>query len=300
MHLDQTDLLAFAVEVVDTLLEHWRAGAHDDHTAVGLLVSVVHEESVGAADDGSHLGHDALDDLWQLGVEGVGGLDALEEHVGALRGAALVRVGRVQRLGTVPLQLRLHVIEEGLHLFVVEDFDLLELVRCAESVEEVHKGDRALEGGQVGDKGHVARLLHRVRRQHPPAALANGHHVAVISKDGQRLPGDRPGGDMEDAGHELPGDLVHVGYHEQQPLGGREGRGECARRQAAVHRPRRAGLALHLAAVDLLPEQVLPPLRCPQVNELGHGGRRRDGVDEGHIREGVRYVRSRRISVNDV
>ena len=49
------------------------------------------------------------------------------------------------------------------------------------------------------------------------------------------------------AGQLLAGDLVHVGDHQQQALGGGVGGGQGAGGQRAVHRAGGAGLGLHLA-----------------------------------------------------
>jgi hypothetical protein len=47
--------------------------------------------------------------------------------------------------------------------------------------------------------------------------LANGHDVLMVAEDRQGVGGDGPGGDMQDAGQQFTGHLVHVGDHQQKP-----------------------------------------------------------------------------------
>ena len=89
------------------------------------------------------------------------------------------------------------------------------------------------------------------------AGLAAGHHVGVVAEDVQGLGGHGTGGHMEDAGQQLAGDLVHVGDHQQQALGGGIGGGQSARGQRAVNGTGGAGLRLHLDHLHGGAEDVL-------------------------------------------
>jgi hypothetical protein len=57
---------------------------------------------------------------------------------------------------------------------------------------------------------------------------------------------------------ELAGDLEHVGEHQQQPLRGREGRGEGTGLEGPVQRAGGARLALHLDDLGDRAEEVRP------------------------------------------
>ncbi len=108
----------------------------------------------------------------------------------------------------------------------------------------------------------------------------------------------RPGRDVEHPGQELPGDLVHVREHQEQPLRGGEGSGERAGHQRAVHRPGRPRLRLQLPDVQHLAEDVLPPLGRPLVRNLPHGRRGGDGIDRRRFAHGIRHMRRRRVAVH--
>ena len=79
-----------------------------------------------------------------------------------------------------------------------ELFDLGDLMRGAEAVEEVQEGDARFEGGGLRDQGHVHDFLHGVGREHGEAGGAGGHDVAVVAEDGERVGGEGAGGDVED------------------------------------------------------------------------------------------------------
>jgi len=67
----------------------------------------------------------------------------------------------------------------------------------------------------------------------------------VIAKNGQRLSGDGAGRNVKHGGREFPGDLVHIGEHEQQPLRrGKRGR-QGARLQGAMDGARSTRFTLH-------------------------------------------------------
>lgn len=176
-------------------------------------------------------------------VEGVGGLNGLHVDVRALGGAALVRVGGVERACVVRRNGGCQLIHQRLDGLVVYQLDLrcsagaltlsrgalqagcavrasvlrrwparppsllapnarwvhdacapplagparlVDLVRGAEAVEEVHDRHAARQGGQVGHQREVLRLLHAVAAQHRPTGLAHRHHILLRRGSGER------------------------------------------------------------------------------------------------------------------
>ncbi len=132
------------------------------------------------------------------------------------------------------------------HVFTGELLNLLDLVGGPEAVEEMHEGNSGGQGGLGGDQGHILALLDVLGAEHAPAGLAGGHDVAMVAEDRESLAGDGAGGDMKDGGGQLAGDLVHVGDHQQQPLGGGEGGAQGAGGQRAVQGAGNAAFGLHL------------------------------------------------------
>ena len=82
--------------------------------------------------------------------------------------------------------------------------------------------------------------------------------------------GQRAGGDVENAGEQFAGDLVHVGDHQQQALRRSVGGRQSAGCQRAVHDAGRAAFRLHLDDIDRLAEDVLAAFLRPLVGVVGH------------------------------
>ena len=287
-HLDQTHLLAVGVEVVDDLLGHVADGAHGDDDPVGVGHAVVVEQLVIGAQLGVDLAHVLFHDAGDGVVVLVAGLAVLEEDVAVLMGAAHHGALGVEGAGAEVAD-GLPVHHPG-QVLIVPDGDLLDLVGGTEAVEEVHEGDAALDGGQVGHRAQVHDLLGVGLAQHGEAGLAAGHDVGVVAEDVQRVAGHGPGGHMEYSGKQLAGDLVHIGDHQQQALGGGVSSGQGAGGQGAVDGAGRAGLGLHLNDLDGLAEDILAASGGPLVHVVRHGAGRRDGIDAGHLGKGVGHV----------
>ena len=172
-------------------------------------------------------------------------------------------------------------------------------MRGAEAVEEVDEGDTALDGGQVGHRSQVHNLLHVALSQHGKAGLAAGHDVGVVAEDVQGLGGHGTGGDMEHAGQQLAGDLVHIGDHQQQALGCGVGGGQRTGGQGAVDRAGGTRLGLHLDDLDSGAENVLLTSGGPLVDQVCHGRGRGDGIDRRDLCERVCHMGRGRIAVHD-
>ena len=92
---------------------------------------------------------------------------------------------------------------------------------------------------------------------------------------------------MENRGRELPSDLVHVGQHQHQPLGGRECRRQCAGLQSAMRGTRCTALALHFDDVRYLPPDILLSGSGPDIGIFGHRGRWGYRVDRANFADRI-------------
>ena len=271
-----------------------RSHQHDD--ALGGRVADVLEQAVAPAGQLGERLHRALDDRRARVVEAVRGLARLKEHVRVLRRAAQDRpVGR-QPAPAMREDRRFR--DQRAQVVVAELLDFRDLVRRAEAVEEVQEGNARLERRGVRHRGHVVRLLHRVRAQQREAGLTAGHDVGVVAEDRQRMRGERARRHVHREGRELARDLVHVGDHQEQALRGGEGRRERARLQRAVHGAGGAAFRLHFGQLgDGAPEVRLLPAR-PLVADLGHRTARRDRVDRNRLARPIRDRCGRLVSVH--
>ena len=144
---------------------------------------------------------------------------------------------------------------------------------------------------EVRHSGHILSLLYRVAAEHSEAGGTAGHHVLVITKDREGMTGDGTCSDVEDAGEELAGDLVHVRDHQEETLRCSKGGRQRTSLQRTVDGTGGTGLTLHLLDTDGVAEEVFTPIGCPLVHNLCHRRGGSDGVDGGQLREHIRDMR---------
>ena len=164
---------------------------------LSLGISVVVEEVVVTSRDLSQLIHIVLNDSGDCIVEGVGGLTSLEEDVAVLCSTTYYRSMRTECTLTELTQSLL--VDEWLEILVREVLDLLDLVRCAEAVEEVDERYAALDRCEVCYSSEVHNLLYRTRTELCETRHTSTHHVLVITKDRERLRCDRTSSYVVDA-----------------------------------------------------------------------------------------------------
>ena len=212
----------------------------------------------------------------------------LEEDIAVFVRAAHGRMLGVQRVLTEGRN-SLHV-AHFLEVGIVPDSDLLDLVGGTEAVEEVQERNLSFDRGQMRDGRQIHDFLRVRLAQHGKAGLTAGHHVGVVAEDVQSVRRDGTCRNVEHAGQLLGGDLVHVRDHQQKTLRRRVGGGQSAGTEGAVHRAGCAGLRLHLDDLDGGAEDVLEPGSRPLVNQVCHGGRRRDGVNARDFSKRIGYM----------
>ena len=263
------------------------ARSHQDEHAVGRRIARVLEEPVRAPGQTAELRHRFADDLRACGDEAVPRLPGLEEDVGVLRGPS--QNGTVGRKRPGAVRSDESVRDQGAKRVVVDGSDLRDFMRRAESVEEVEKRDARREGRRMGDRGEVLGLLDGAGREHRETGLAASHDVGVISEDRERVRGQRPRRHVHRERRQLSRDLVHVGYHQEEPLGGGECRRQRSRLKRSMHRSGRSALRLHLDDRRHRSPDVRAPGRRPLVGELTHRRRRGDRVDGDDFAQPMRH-----------
>lgn len=82
-------------------------------------------------------------------------------------------------------------------------------MRGTETVEAVHEGILAADGGQVRHSAQIHCLLGRGGHQHTIAGHTAGHEVGVITENGVVVGGHHAGSDMHHAGQELTAHGIH-------------------------------------------------------------------------------------------
>lgn len=120
------------------------------------------------------------------------------------------------------------------------------------------------------DQREILRFLHGARGEHRETRGPNGHDIAVIAEDGQRVRGDGSRGNMKDGRRQLAGNLEHVRDHQQETLAGGKRRRQPAALQRAVHRAGSAPFALHLDDRRNTAPEVWPARGGPGVGRFSH------------------------------
>ncbi len=93
-------------------------------------------------------------------IVGIHAFTGLEIHVGVVGRAT--DEGMLRRKRTLPVCSHQGVIDHGLQIFTRQLFDLVDLVRGAESIKEVQERNTGLKSSCVRDQGQVLRFLRRV------------------------------------------------------------------------------------------------------------------------------------------
>ena len=293
---DQAELLTAGLgEIVDGFLDGLGDRAHGDDDMFGIRCAVVVEWQIVATGQFADLTHIAGDDVGNGIVIRIGGFPCLEEHVRVLVRTAGNGLVGIEGLGT---ELREGLVaHQRTEVFGLEHLDLLDLMGGAETVEEVHERHARLEGGQMGHGGQVHGFLHAGGGQHREAGLTDAHHVLVVAEDGKGLGGQGTGRHVENGRKQFAGDLVHVGDHQQQTLGGGEGGGQAAGLQGTMHGAGGTAFALHLGHLNDLAEHILLAESGPLVHEFRHRRRRGNRIDGRVLTEQIRHVSRGEIAI---
>ena len=296
MDLHKADLLACRNKVVDDFLDRLADGAHRDDDLVRIRRAVVVERLVVRADLLVDLVHVLDNGLRDRVVVLVAGLTCLEEDVAVLRLAAEDRVLRIQRMSSERVD-RVPV-EHFAEILIIPDFDLLNLVRGAEAVEEVEERDLALDCGEVRNRAEVHDLLRAVGAQHRVAGLAACINIRVVAENVQGMGRNAARGNVDNARQQLAGHLVHVRDHQEQALRRRVGGRQRTGSKRAVHGARRTGFRLHFRDADFTAEKILSAGSRVLIGLVSHDRRRRDRIDGGNVCERIGNMRGSGVAIH--
>ena len=293
---EQTDLFALCKQIIDGFFDRIADRAHGDNELFGIRSTVVVEEPVIRADLPVDLLHVAFHNGGNGIIILVAGFACLEEDIRVLCGAAENGVFGVER----PFAERL----DGIHIahffkiLVIPYFDLLDLVRGTEAVEEGEERDSALDSRKVSDGTEIHYFLNVGRTEHCKAGLPARHDIGMITENVERVGGKAARGNMDNTGEKLAGDFVHIGDHQKKPLRSGISRGKSARGERTVNGTGSAALRLHLNDLYGLPEDIPATFRRPLICHLCHRGRRSDGVDTGNLGKRIGYMRRSGVAVH--
>ena len=265
---DNTNLLALLVQVINHLLQGLGNRTHRYNDLLSILSTIVGEGLVLTTGDLRDLLHSVGNHIGNCIVETVCSLTSLEIDIGVLSRTASYGVLGVE--GACAELSQSLTIEQRSQTSLVDELDLLNLVRSTETIEEVQEGDTRLDRNDVSHACQVHNLLYRRGSQHCEAGLAGCHYVLVVTEDRQRLSRQCASRNVEYARQQFASDFVHIRDHQQQTLRCCERASQCTCLERAVYCARRASLRLHFNDLYGLTEDVLATRCRPLINQFGH------------------------------
>ncbi len=109
----------------------------------------------------------------------------------------------------------------------------------------------------------------------------------MVAKDRQSMSRKRAARHMEHTRQKLTRELIEIGNHEHEALGCSKRRGKGPSCQSTVQSAGHALLGLHLFDLHRRPKEIEAAVARPAFHRLCHPRGRRDGIDEGRIRERI-------------
>ena len=164
------------------------------------------------------------------------------------------------------------MVDQVIEIFIIPDLDLLDFVRCTETIEEVDEGKFALDCCAVRNGSQIHDFLYAGFAEHCTSGLTGSIDVGVITEDVQRVRTDSTCCNVADSRKTFAGDLVEVRDHQKKTLGSGECRGHSTGCDGAVDGASRTCFGLHFRNLYFLTEDVLSSGSCPLIDMLGHDG----------------------------
>ena len=296
VNLNKANLLAGCYEVIDNLFDGLTDRAHSDDDLLRIRSAIVVEGLVIGADLLVDLVHVIDNGLRNRIVVLVASLTSLEEDIAVLCLAAENRVLRIQSVSSelvygIPVE---HLAE----ILVVPYFDLLNLMRGTEAVEEVQERNLAVDSGKVSHSAEVHNFLRAVGAQHCITGLAACIDVGMVTEDVQSVGSNAASRNVDNARQQLAGHLVHVRDHQEQALRSGVGGGKSTSRQRTVNCTSSAGLRLHLRYAYFTAEKILSAGSSILIGLISHNGRRRDRIDRSNVGKRIRNMRGGVVAIH--
>ena len=296
MYLDHADLFALCGQIVNNFFQSFTSGTHSNNNAFCIGSTVVVEQLVVAAGQLVDFVHVFFYNTGQCIICAVASFAVLEESVTVLNGGT--DGGMFGGQSVISELLNSFPVQQLAQVFVVQNFDLLQLVRSAEAIKEVLEGDGALDCSQVRNRCQVHTFLNGSGSHLCPAGLTAAHYVGMVTEDGDGVGTDGTCGNVHNTGQHGTCHTIHRRNHQQQTLRCGVGRGQRTGFQRAVHCTCRTGFRLHFNQLYGLTEQVFLAVCRPFVNMVCHGAGRSDGVNGCNFGKCVGNIRSRFVAVH--
>ena len=206
MYLKESDLTAFLPQLVHGLPHCSGNRTHGNDDVRCFRIPVIVEQFVIASRDLVDLMEILLDDSRKIIVILIVCFPYLEVDVAILYRVSKCWMFRIQRPVLEVGKRRL--IDQFGDLIHVRDLDLVDLMRCSESVEKVHERNAGLDCCEVRYRCQIHDFLYRCRTVLGKARVSASHNVRMVAKNTHRMSTDRSGCNVQDYRMPFSGDSV--------------------------------------------------------------------------------------------
>ena len=268
MNGNQTYFFTLSCQVVDSFACSFRNRTHCNDYAFCIFSSVVIEQTVFTSCDLGDFIHIFFYDSRNCIIVRVARFSMLEEVVRVFSHTACNRSFRIQ--GTCAEFSQRLLVDQRSQIFIFQCFDLLDFVRCTETVEEVHERNTGFDCSQVGNTCQIHHFLYRTFGQHGEACLTGRHYVLMVTEDTQCVRSQCTSRYMEYARQQFTCDLVHVRDHQQQTLRSRISRSQCTSLQRTVNCTGSTTFRLHFLHHYSFAENILTSGSSPFIYIFCH------------------------------
>ena len=240
MHLEITDFFSASVHILNGLSCGTAYRTHRNDNALRIRRTVVVKDMIIFSGYLVYLLHIFFYDARKLVVESIVCFSELEVYVRILNRVSERRMVWVERtLSETSYCLPVKNLSE---IFVGYSSYLLNLVRCSESVKEMHKRNSRLDCGKMRNARKIHNFLNASRGEHCKSCLATVHYIAVVSEDGHRMRSYRSRRNVENRRLLCSADSVKNRNHEHESLRRRKARRKRSRFERTVNGTDRTGL----------------------------------------------------------
>jgi len=181
VNADQTVFLALCIQVIYCFADGFGNRTHCNNNIFSIWCAIIFKRMILPTGDFGNLLHIGFNDIGNSIVKFVTRFPGLEENIGILGSTSCYGMFRIK--GTIAERLKCFHIEQGSKIVLCDGLNFLNLVRGTETIEEIHKRDAALDGGEVGNATEVHHFLNRSGGKHRKTGLAARINITVITEN---------------------------------------------------------------------------------------------------------------------
>ena len=267
-NLNKTVFAACRIKIINSFFYGVANGTHCNNNVFGVRSAVVVKKFIVRAYFGVDFVHVFFHNCGKGIIKFVASLACLEENIRVLCGSACYGVIGVKRI--FAKSFNGVKIRKIFKLFVIPDFNFLNLVRGTEAVKEMNERNAAFYCRKVGNRGKIHNLLRVAGAKHGKTGLAAGIDIRMIAENAKRMGSKGSCGNIYNGRKQFTRHFIHVRNHKKKSLRSGEGGSKRACRKRAVNGACRACFRLHFGNLYFVAENICSSCCGPFIGKLSH------------------------------